>query len=102
MSPGTAVSDALLDPFTRGRVADRLDLAALQGGNDQFQALPPPIHIEQGLGLIEDLVVSGGSGHGLTISPTRSPVRPSCHEVGTRSVPVRVIHSFPWREPATG
>ena len=89
MSPGTAVSDALLDPFTRGRVADRLDLAALQGGNDQFQALPPPIHIEQGLGLIEDLVVSGGSGHGLTISPTRF-------------VPVRVVRSFPWRDLATG
>jgi hypothetical protein len=29
--------DALLDPVVRGRVVDRLDLAALQVGNDQLQ-----------------------------------------------------------------
>jgi hypothetical protein len=40
-----AVSDVLLDPVAGGRVADSLNLAALQAGNDQFQALPPPIHV---------------------------------------------------------
>ena len=39
-SRGAAVSDALPDPVARGRVVDRLDLAALQVGNDQLQALP--------------------------------------------------------------
>ena len=53
-SPGAAVSDALLDLFTRGRVTDMLDPAALQVGNGQLQALPPPIHVQQGLGLVED------------------------------------------------
>jgi hypothetical protein len=33
-SSGATVSDALLDPVARGRVAGRLDLAALQAGND--------------------------------------------------------------------
>jgi hypothetical protein len=50
-------------------VAGRLDLADLQAGNDLLQALPPPIHVQQGLGLAEDPVVFDGSGHGLTISP---------------------------------
>jgi hypothetical protein len=68
-SPGAAVSDALLDPVARGRVVDRLDLAALQVGNDQVQALPPPIHVEQGLGLVEDPVVFDGLGHSLRVSP---------------------------------
>jgi hypothetical protein len=53
-SPGAAVSDALLDPFARGRVADRLDPAVPQAGHDQLQALPPPIHVQQGLGLVKD------------------------------------------------
>jgi hypothetical protein len=35
-------------------VTDRLDPAALQVGNGQLQALPPPIHVQQGLGLVED------------------------------------------------
>ena len=68
-SPGATVSDALLDPAARGRVAGRLDLAALQAGNDQLQALPPPIHVQQGLGLVENPVVFDRSGHGLTVSP---------------------------------
>jgi hypothetical protein len=38
-SPGAAVSDALLDPVARGRVVDRLDLAALQVGNDAARVL---------------------------------------------------------------
>jgi Nucleotidyl transferase AbiEii toxin, Type IV TA system len=67
-SPGAAVSDALLDPVARGRVVDRLDLAALQVGNDPLQALPPPIHVQQGLGLVEDPVVFDGLGHGLSVS----------------------------------
>jgi len=46
--PGAAVSDALLDPVARGRVADRLDPAALLAGNDQLQAPPPLIHVQQG------------------------------------------------------
>jgi len=96
-SPGAAVSDALLDPVARGRVADRLDSAALQAGNGQLQALPPPIHVQQGFGLVEEPVVFDGSGHGLTVSP----VRPSCW-VGTRFVPVRVVRSFIWRDLATG
>lgn len=72
-SPGAAVSDAPLDPVARGRVPDRLDLAALQVGNDQLQALPPPIHVEQGLGLVKDPVVFDGLGHG-----SESITRPSC------------------------
>jgi hypothetical protein len=44
-SRGAAVSDALLDPVARSRVVDRLDLAAMQAGNDLLQALPPPIHV---------------------------------------------------------
>jgi hypothetical protein len=69
MSPGAAISDALLDPVARGRVVDRLDLAALQAGNDQLQALPPPIHVQQGLGLVENPVAFGGSEHDPTVSP---------------------------------
>src|SRR6266496_3434916 len=46
-SPGTAVSDVLLDPVARGGLVDRLDLAALQVGNDLVQALPPAVHVEQ-------------------------------------------------------
>jgi hypothetical protein len=58
-SRGAAVSDALLDPVARGRAVDRLDPAALQAGNDLFQALPPPVRIEQGRGLGENPVVFG-------------------------------------------
>jgi hypothetical protein len=68
-SPGAAVSDALLDPVPRGHVVDRLDLAALQVGKIQVQALPPTVHVEQGLGLVEDPVVFDGLGHGLRVSP---------------------------------
>jgi hypothetical protein len=50
-------------------VADRLDLAAPQAGHDQLQALPPPIHVQQGLGLVKDPVAFGGSGHGLRAWP---------------------------------
>jgi hypothetical protein len=64
-----AVPDTLLNPFARGCVADRLDLAALQVGNDQVQALSSPVRIEQGLGLVEDPVICGGLGHGQRISP---------------------------------
>src|SRR5713101_1914308 len=67
-SPGAAVSDALLDPVAHGRVVDRLDLAALQVGNDPLQALPPPVRVQQGLGLVEDPVVFDGLGHGLRVS----------------------------------
>src|ERR1700751_5542865 len=107
-SPGAAISDALLDPFPRGRVADRLDLAAPQAGHDQLQALPPPIHVQQGLGLAEDPVAFDGSGHSsdsIARSPPRtfrSLVRPSCREVGTRFVPVRVVRWFSWRNLAIG
>src|SRR5690348_17392596 len=97
-SPGAAVPDALLDPVPRGRVADSLDPAAPQAGHGQLQALPPPIHVQQGLGLAGDPVAFDGSGHGLTVSP----VRPSCRKVSTRFVPVRVVRSFPWRNLATG
>jgi len=69
MSPGAAVSDALLNPLAHGRVADRPDRAALQTGNDQLQALPPRIRVQQGLGLVEDPVAFDSSGDGLTISP---------------------------------
>src|SRR5437764_1436129 len=62
-SPGAAVSDALLDPLARGRVVDRMNLAVLKVGNDPLQALPPPIHVQQGLGLVEDPVVLDGLGH---------------------------------------
>jgi len=41
---GKAVSDNLLDLRAHDRVVDPLDLAALQAGNDQLQALAPPIH----------------------------------------------------------
>jgi hypothetical protein len=58
-SPGAAVPGALPDPVARGRVAGRLDLAALQAGNGPIQALPPPIDVQQGLGLVEDPVVFG-------------------------------------------
>src|ERR1700748_3623484 len=97
-SPGAAGPGALLDPVPRGRVADRLDLAAPQADNGQLQALPPPIHVQQGLGLAEDPVAFDGSGHGLTVSP----VRPSCRKVGTRFVRVRVVRSFPWRNLVIG
>src|SRR5690349_19082215 len=68
-SLGAAVSDALLDPVARGGLVDRLDRAALQVGDDLFQALPPPVHVQQGLGLVEDPVVLDGLGHGLSVSP---------------------------------
>src|SRR6266478_3363392 len=76
-SLGAAVSDALLDPVARGRVVDRLDLAALQIGNDPLQALPPPIHVQQGLGLVEDPVVFDGLGHGLRVAPGLAGPGPS-------------------------
>src|SRR6266496_982405 len=76
-SPGAAVSDALLDPVARGRVVDRLELAAVKVGNDQLQALPPSIHIQQGLGLVEDPVVFDGLGHDLTVSPGHAGCRPA-------------------------
>jgi len=63
-SPGATVSDALLDPVARGCVVDRLDLAALQVGSGPLQALPPPVHVQQGPGLVEDPVIAGGLGHG--------------------------------------
>src|ERR1700748_2650259 len=97
-SPGAAVPDALLDPVLRGRVADRLDLAAPQAGHSPLQALPPPIHVQQGLGLAEDPVAFDGSGHGLTVSP----VRPSLRKAGTRFRLVRVVRSFPWRNLVIG
>ena len=31
--------------------------------------LPPPIHVQEGLGFVEDPVVFDGSGHGLRVSP---------------------------------
>ena len=71
---GAAVSDALLDPVARRRVADRLDLAVLQVGNDLLQALPPPSPCLAGPRPRRDPVVFDGSGHGLTVS-TRSPPR---------------------------
>jgi hypothetical protein len=61
----------LLDPVARGRVVDRLYLAALQVGSDSIQALPAAIHVQQSLGLVEDPVAFGGSGHGLRLSPGR-------------------------------
>jgi hypothetical protein len=61
---GVALLDALLDPHASSGVTDRLDLAALKVGNDLLQALPPSIHVQQGLGLIEDPVVCYGMGHG--------------------------------------
>jgi hypothetical protein len=83
-SLGAAVSDVLLDPFARGRVVDRLDPAALQVGNDSLQALPPPINVQQGLGLVEDPVVSYGLGHGLRVSPSRAGLRPTIPPCSTR------------------
>src|SRR5580698_7147036 len=76
-SPGAAVSDALLDPVARGRVVDRLDLAALQVGSGPLQALPPPVRVQQGLGLVEDPLVFDGLGHGSRLSPgpPRTPDR---------------------------
>jgi hypothetical protein len=47
----------LLDPLARGRLVDGLDPAALQVGNDLFQVLPPPTHVQQGLGLGQDPAV---------------------------------------------
>src|SRR6266567_2591586 len=48
----------------------------LQVGNDPLQALPPPIHVQQGLGLVEDPVVFDGSGHDLRVSPGLAGLRP--------------------------
>ena len=45
------------DPLARGHVIDRLYPAALQVGNHPLQALPPPTHVEKGLGLAKDPVV---------------------------------------------
>jgi len=55
----------LLDPVACDRVVNRLDLAALQVGSDPLQALPPPIHVQQGLGLVEAPVVFDGLRHRL-------------------------------------
>src|SRR5437868_13735015 len=66
-SPGAAVSDALLDPVARGGLVDRLDLAALQAGNDLVQALPPAGHVEQALGLGEDPAGWDGLGPDLNV-----------------------------------
>jgi len=47
-----------------GAMVDRLDPAALQVGSGPLQALPPPVHVQQGPGLVEDPVIAGGLGHG--------------------------------------
>src|SRR5215472_8780381 len=86
-SPGAAVSDALLDPVPRGGLVDRRDLAAVQVGHDQVQAFPPSVHVQQGLGLVEDPVVFDGVGHGLSVSP--GPARTPDHH-GTDPGPVFV------------
>lgn len=69
---GMAVPDAFLDLVARGHVIDRPDLAALEAGNNPLQTLPSPVHVQQGLSLVECPVVFGRSGHGLSVlSPPR-------------------------------
>jgi hypothetical protein len=89
-SRGAAISEVLLDPVARGRVVDRLYLAALQVGSDSIQALPAAIHVQQSLGLVEDPVAFGGSGHGLRLSPGRPPDRSSSSRASGYSLAVRI------------
>lgn len=59
---GWGVPDALRDPIACGHVVNRPDLAALDAARSLLQALPPLVHIQQGLSLGEDPVVFGRSG----------------------------------------
>jgi hypothetical protein len=54
---------------SRGGLVDRRDRAAVQVGQNQVQALPPTVPVEQGPGLVEDPVVFDRLGHGFTVSP---------------------------------
>ena len=55
--PGAGVPDAVLDPVAGGHLVNRLDLASLKAGNNLLQPPPATVHIQQGLGLVEDPVV---------------------------------------------
>jgi hypothetical protein len=75
-SLGAVLLDDLLDLGACCLVIDRLDFAALKVGSNQFQLLPQPIHLQQGLGLVKDpLVICHGLGHDPRLAPGRMPGR---------------------------
>jgi hypothetical protein len=75
-SPGAAVSDVLLDPLARWR-GQQAGPCRFAGRQRPVPGAPPPIHVQQGLGLVENPVVFYGLGHELRASPARPELRPT-------------------------